>query len=171
MIVKYAVMISLKFLSSIQSSETVIFKAIFVKLELLFWLLRFFIVFFKASLQKHLENNQLYEDSQDSGGDSSDDVPVNDCDDIIERTFGSYENKTGVDIRTKEALAQSIGTGSCLICISIIKRKDAIWSCIECHCVMHLQCIQRWAKDSIYQQRRDLENETADLSLRHNNDR
>ena len=124
---------------------------------------------FQASLQKHLENNQIYEDSQDSENDSSDDIPVQDCDEIIEKVFGTYENKTGVDLRTKEALAQSLGSGSCLICIASIKKKDAIWSCRDCHCIMHLQCIQRWAQDSIFQQKRDAENESQpDLRSRPN---
>ena len=59
-----------------------------------------------------------------------------------------------------------LGSGSCLICICDVKKRDAIWSCEQCHCVMHLQCIQRWAKDSIYQQKRDLENDTSDLRSR-----
>ena len=59
-----------------------------------------------------------------------------------------------------------LGSGSCLICICDVKKKDAIWSCEQCHCVMHLQCIQRWAKDSIYQQKRDLENDNLEVDLR-----
>ena len=61
-----------------------------------------------------------------------------------------------------------LGSGACLICICDVKKRDAIWSCEQCHCVMHLQCIQRWAKDSIYQQKRDLENDNSDLRSRPN---
>ena len=87
---------------------------------------------------------------------------------MIEKVFGTYNNNSGVDVRTREALVQSIGSGSCLICISGVKKKDPIWSCESCHCVFHLQCIQRWAKDSIFQQKRDLENDNVDLSRRPN---
>ena len=74
--------------------------------------------------------------------------------------MGNYSQAGGIDIRTKEALVQSIGSsGSCLICISDLKKKDPVWSCQECHCILHMQCIQRWATDSIYQQKRDLESQ------------
>ena len=66
----------------------------------------------QASLQKHLENNQDFSDSEDS--DNSGDLDGNtgaDCDEIIERVFGSYNNLSGTDVRTKEALVQSIGSG------------------------------------------------------------
>lgn len=119
------------------------------------------------SLQKHLESAQALEDSsKDSSDESSEDVSGHgDCDELIQRVFGNYNGTGGPDdLRTREALVQSIGSGSCLICISAVKRKDAIWSCDECHCVLHLQCIQRWARDSIYQQKRDLEHENPDLS-------
>ena len=29
-----------------------------------------------------------------------------------------------------------------------------VWSCSRCHCVLHLQCIQQWAKDSTEAQQR-----------------
>ena len=78
--------------------------------------------------------------------------------------FGSYGVECGGD-RTKEALLSCIGSGSCLICIGDLKRKDTIWNCTECYCSFHLQCIQRWAQDSIFQQQRDFEsNDLVDLS-------
>jgi len=122
----------------------------------------------QASLQKHLETAQSFEDSENSDDSSEQDANTADCDEIIQRVFGSYDNLSGTDVRTKEALVQSIGSGTCLICICDVKKRDAIWSCEQCHCVMHLQCIQRWAKDSIYQQKRDLENDNSDLRSRPN---
>ena len=39
------------------------------------------------------------------------------------------------------------------------RKQDAIWSCSNCHCILHLTCVQRWGKDSIFQQKNDLETE------------
>lgn len=49
------------------------------------------------------------------------------------------------------------GRSSCLICISSIKKQDAIWTCGSCYCSFHMSCIQRWGKDSIFQQKNDAE--------------
>lgn len=64
---------------------------------------------FQASLQKHLETAQSFEDSENSDDSSEQDANTADCDEIIQRVFGSYDNLSGTDVRTKEALVQSIG--------------------------------------------------------------
>lgn len=38
---------------------------------------------------------------------------------------------------------------SCLICLSGIKRIQAVWNCRLCYTSFHLVCIQHWAKDGI----------------------
>lgn len=43
------------------------------------------------------------------------------------------------------------GAATCLICIGTVKRVDSIWSCRHCFCFFHLNCIKRWANDSIAQ--------------------
>ncbi|XP_016966713.1 NF-X1-type zinc finger protein NFXL1 [Drosophila biarmipes] len=43
------------------------------------------------------------------------------------------------------------GAATCLICIGSIRRVEAIWSCESCYCFFHLNCIQRWANDSMMQ--------------------
>lgn len=43
------------------------------------------------------------------------------------------------------------GAASCLICIGSVKRADAVWSCQYCYCIFHLNCIRRWANDSMAQ--------------------
>ncbi|XP_068158550.1 NF-X1-type zinc finger protein NFXL1 isoform X2 [Drosophila tropicalis] len=43
------------------------------------------------------------------------------------------------------------GAATCLICIGGIKRVESIWSCQTCYCFFHLNCIQRWANDSVMQ--------------------
>ena len=94
-----------------------------------------------------------YEEFQTSSEESSEEhEPMDDSNEILERVFGSYDLKNQ-NCRTKEALLQTISSGSCLICISEVKKKDAIWSCQACHCSFHLNCIQRWAQDSIFQVR------------------
>ena len=67
---------------------------------------------FQASLQKHLETAQSFEDSENSDDSSEQDANTADCDEIIQRVFGSYDNLSGTDVRTKEALVQSIGKNS-----------------------------------------------------------
>lgn len=124
----------------------------------------------QASLQRHLEklpSDDLMEDFSDE--EAADEDPVNsreDQEEILRRVFGSYElgGKNATDYaRTREAIAGSFSKGhiNCLICIGDVKRKDAIWSCEECRCIFHLQCIQRWSRDSIFQQRNELENENG----------
>ncbi len=41
----------------------------------------------------------------------------------------------------------------------LIRKQDAIWNCENCFCSFHLTCIQRWSRDSIFQQRNDRENQ------------
>ena len=79
--------------------------------------------------------------------------------------------------RTKEAVLSAfsskeirgnegtVTTSSCLICISGIKRNDAIWNCLSCYDTFHLPCIQRWAKDSIFQQKNQMEEESGHVDL------
>ena len=115
---------------------------------------------FQASLQKHLETVSFSDSDNDSSSDTNDNQNT---EELFERVFNSYELKSGVEARTKEALLSSI-SGSCLICIGDLKRRDPIWNCSECHCSFHLVCIQRWAKDSIFQQQRDFDTNLEDLS-------
>jgi hypothetical protein len=59
-----------------------------------------------------LETAQSFEDSDNSDDSSEQDANTADCDEIIQRVFGSYDNLSGTDVRTKEALVQSIGMNS-----------------------------------------------------------
>lgn len=43
------------------------------------------------------------------------------------------------------------GSATCLICIGSVRRADSIWTCKHCYCFFHLNCIRRWANDSIAQ--------------------
>ena len=108
---------------------------------------------FQANLKKHLESVRSCEDANSSSEESSEeqDDPLKESNEIIEKVFNAYDLKNVQDSRTKEALLQSISSGSCLICISSIKKKDQIWSCTSCYTAFHMNCIQRWARDSIFQ--------------------
>ena len=57
-----------------------------------------------------METAQSFEDSENSDDSSEQDANTADCDEIIQRVFGSYDNLAGTDTRTKEALVQSIGS-------------------------------------------------------------
>lgn len=53
-----------------------------------------------------------------------------------------------------ESLTNAFSFGAvCLICISKVKRADRIWSCTNCYTFFHLNCIQRWANDSLAQKK------------------
>lgn len=51
------------------------------------------------------------------------------------------------------------GVATCLICIGSIKRSDALWTCRYCYCFFHLNCIKRWANDSMAQYKIKNQNE------------
>ena len=91
---------------------------------------------------------------------------------LVERVFQPYvgdANVASVGVRTKEVLLDSLkrGTGatSCLICISGIKKTDPIWNCGSCFCSFHLNCIQRWARDSVFQQKNEIANFDCEFQL------
>ena len=59
----------------------------------------------------------------------------------------------------------NVPASSCLICISGIKKNDEVWNCQSCFDTFHLSCIQRWAKDSIFQQKNELEEESSRVDM------
>ena len=79
---------------------------------------------------------------------------------LLEKACGVYYT----DLQSKKELAELPGvqqflsgtlltaSSSCLVCLSSIKRTDAVWSCKQCYCVFHLQCIQQWVVDGVQQQ-------------------
>ena len=95
---------------------------------------------------------RLAEEAGDDASSSEDDGNENDVD-IISSVLNLYDKKSGAELaKTEQALRDSLKTGAtvCLICISSVKKSDSIWSCSKCYCSLHLPCIQRWAKDSIF---------------------
>jgi NF-X1-type zinc finger protein NFXL1 len=101
----------------------------------------------QAAIQKHVK-----------GYESSSSEEELESENIIDEIIKNYTNTGGKNEnleRTKTFLQDSFlsGTATCLICISRIKRDSAVWNCHKCYCVFHLNCIQRWSKDSIYQKK------------------
>jgi hypothetical protein len=108
----------------------------------------------EENLSKHLDK-QLEEMS-----DSDSDVDSDGADELLDRVLDSYRGSgpdTGLLAEAKELLKNAIQSSVCLICISSVRRTDPIWSCGTCYVSFHINCIQRWAKDTIFQQKQQLE--------------
>jgi len=101
----------------------------------------------QANVNKHVSN--IVDDSSEDS--FSEDDESNDVE-IISTVFNLYGKSSAELKKTEQILKDSLrsGTSVCLICIASLKKTDAIWSCSKCYCSLHLPCIQRWAKDSIY---------------------
>lgn len=65
--------------------------------------------------------------------------------------------------RVEEYLQEAGDTGACLICLGNISPNEAVWQCEEaCHVVLHLICVQDWARSQLA---------TASAQLQHRLDR
>lgn len=53
------------------------------------------------------------------------------------------------DLRSRLVLELSTGQYDCAICYSCITTKSAVWACSQCHTVLHLPCVKRWARSSV----------------------
>lgn len=102
----------------------------------------------QANLKKHVQNMEM--DFSDEASSSDDETSAKH--DIIASVLNMYGKNATDLLKTEQMIKDSLrsGVASCLICISSIKKNDAIWSCSKCHASLHLSCIQRWGKDSIY---------------------
>ena len=110
----------------------------------------------QENLKKHLEkqHESLPSDSDEESGDEEHDS------ELITRLLSRY-NGTDSEVvaGVVENLRNSLHSAVCLICISSIKKTDSIYSCSSCYTSFHLQCIQRWAKDSIFILKQQLEDD------------
>jgi NF-X1-type zinc finger protein NFXL1 len=71
---------------------------------------------------------------------------------VLSRTLANYlELLEGEGDGNHPALnlLQLTTSWSCLVCLSTVRRVDAVWNCDQCGCMMHLVCVQQWAKDSL----------------------
>jgi NF-X1-type zinc finger protein NFXL1 len=62
---------------------------------------------------------------------------------------GYYSELGGVEWAPSIAFRVNLRDNSCLICLSGVKRHQAVWNCALCYTPFHLFCIQHWAKDGI----------------------
>ncbi|XP_014247363.1 NF-X1-type zinc finger protein NFXL1-like [Cimex lectularius] len=102
----------------------------------------------QKSVQKYMR--QEYESSSEEEELESDNILAS-----VLKNYNSFGGKSEDLGRTQNVLENSFRSGSavCLICIALIKRTDSIWSCRSCYGFFHLNCIQRWSKDSITHQK------------------
>jgi len=122
----------------------------------------------QENLKRHLDRIPSH---ADGGGDSSQDSSDEDAANgtggpkqsesyLLESVFASYEGVQNQ--RTSEAIVQSVtGAAPCIICLSGLKRNSAVWSCQSCYSTFHLNCIQQWANDCIFQKKNQLEDLTS----------
>lgn len=84
-------------------------------------------------------------------------------DELLEQMLGHFSKNSDDSLvdSTKEFLKTAIRAVSCLICIESIKKTDAVWNCSTCYVTLHLNCTQKWAKDSIFFQKQQEEEEAA----------
>ena len=54
------------------------------------------------------------------------------------------------DASQRERLTEQLNRGQleCLVCCEFMRQSDYIWSCKNCYHVIHLKCVQKWAKSS-----------------------
>ncbi|XP_067039445.1 NF-X1-type zinc finger protein NFXL1-like [Acropora muricata] len=106
-----------------------------------------------AKAEKIKESAKRFmEKAEDDLVESSEDEEVND-NEILSNTLKNYRNSSKDNETDLERAAQYLldsckpGANVCLICIASIKHVDAVWSCSQCYTVLHLLCIQKWARD------------------------
>lgn len=94
--------------------------------------------------KKHIENYESSSEEEDLDSDA-----------LLKTVFKGYDGDRAQLRKTQEFLENIFqsGAATCLICIATVKRSDYIWSCDNCYSFFHLNCLQRWAKDSISQQK------------------
>lgn len=69
---------------------------------------------------------------------------------VVETLKGYWSELGGIEETYANFLQVSVyDDKSCLICLSRIKRVQAVWNCALCYTSFHLVCIQHWAKDGI----------------------
>ncbi|XP_031617999.1 NF-X1-type zinc finger protein NFXL1 isoform X1 [Contarinia nasturtii] len=102
--------------------------------------------------KKHFQNYETSSDEEDLESDA-----------LLESVFKGYDGDRSQLRKTQEFLEHVFqsGAATCLICIATVKRTDFIWSCENCFSFFHLNCLQRWAKDSISQQKMHQENDVG----------
>ncbi|KAF2350524.1 Zinc finger PHD-type conserved site, partial [Trinorchestia longiramus] len=100
----------------------------------------------QASVTKYLTEHPVDED----GSSEEEEVSTDLQDGLLSRVLaGASEGEAAATLtHLKDAL--STGALTCLICIHAVRRTDQTWSCSLCYSVLHLDCVRKWADDSIF---------------------
>ncbi|XP_054277093.1 NF-X1-type zinc finger protein NFXL1-like [Macrosteles quadrilineatus] len=115
---------------------------------------------------------QAVDKHKSTGYESSSEEEDLECNNILGSVLKSYASLGGTNEdlgRTQNFLEDAFQSGAaiCLVCIATVRRNDSIWSCNNCWGFFHLQCIQRWAKDSVAHQKAALDDRPRGQSLPH----
>ena len=111
----------------------------------------------QENLTRHISK---YEDLlEDSDDESVDEEATDQVLQQVLSTYGSASGDQALVESTKAVLRSALQASSCLICIETIKKTDSVWNCEACYASLHLHCTQKWAKDSVFQARQQLEEE------------
>jgi NF-X1-type zinc finger protein NFXL1 len=118
------------------------------------------------NLQKHLAkyDQQLDGDEIDTDEEGEEEEEV--AEELVVKVLAGYSSSgdAALGASARAALRSALQSLACLICIETVKKTEAIWSCGTCHVSFHIACIQKWAKDSIFQQRQQQEEESGPVA-------
>ncbi len=91
----------------------------------------------RSFLQKEGQDNESSSDSDE------------DCHELVTKALSGYCSELNGIMAPNDLLKVALHDHSCLICLSGIRRSQAVWSCKLCYCLFHLVCIQQWARDGV----------------------
>ncbi|XP_012279263.1 NF-X1-type zinc finger protein NFXL1 [Orussus abietinus] len=109
----------------------------------------------RASIERHLEEHPVTSSSSEDEDEGTTEL----LEKAVGNVLSSYRFKGGDAEKILSYLSNTFQSGGavCLICISSVKKVEAIWSCIRCFSFMHLPCIQHWIRDSLnYKREREI---------------
>ncbi|XP_023953181.2 protein shuttle craft [Bicyclus anynana] len=67
------------------------------------------------------------------------------------RAVGNTNVGANTEMTQRERLSEQLDSGTleCLVCCERVKQIDPVWYCSNCHHVLHLRCIRKWALSSM----------------------
>lgn len=101
----------------------------------------------KIAIKRHLEANAYLESSSEDENDTNEENIEN----VVGKVLSAYQGREADAEKILSYLINIFQSGSavCLICISTVKKADAIWNCNKCFAFLHLSCILHWIQDSL----------------------
>ncbi|XP_046470529.1 NF-X1-type zinc finger protein NFXL1 isoform X1 [Neodiprion pinetum] len=101
----------------------------------------------QAAIERHMVTHPMVESSSDEEDETGQEI----LEQAVGKVLTSYQDQGGDPEKILSYLADTFQSNGavCLICISSVKKTDAIWSCTMCYSFMHLPCIQHWIRDSL----------------------